>query len=173
MFFFFFFYHVREIENDSRRGIKKYFPPINNTQTGGEFQRGSFLFSGRKHIYVQSCHRPPWRAWKHHHHHMWLQLLPTGPLVLYERVLLSNTASHKVTYRAIFSRHRHCCYITITQDKAGQRWDQQHGWAINGQYCGLLYMRYKIDLMAVSCVTLEPHCSFRVDMASSLRNSVD
>ncbi len=41
----FFFYNVQKREKDSRVGIKKYFPHIKNTQTGWEFQRGSFLFA--------------------------------------------------------------------------------------------------------------------------------
>lgn len=101
----------------------------------------------RKHICMQSHGRPPWRAWKHyHHHHMWRELLPRGALVLHDRAPLSNgrpTRSLIVPSPAT---------TVAAQDKAGQRWDQLDGWALNERqrlFCGLLYIRYRSNTVDI------------------------
>lgn len=92
----------------------------------------------RKHICMHSHHRPPRKAWKYHHHHMWLQPLPTGPLVLYDRALLSNRRSTRSLIVPSPVTTVAAANSTIAQDAAGQRWDQQHGWALNGQHKAVL-----------------------------------
>lgn len=127
---------------------------------------------------MQSHGRPPWRAWKHyHHHHMWLELLPRGALVLHDRAPLSNG---RPTRSLIVPSP---VATVAAQDKAGQKWDQLHGWALNERqklYCGLLYIRYRSNtvdilsfrgqrvqfvLMAVNSVTLQAHGCKRLPAA--------
>ena len=149
--------------------LKKY----SSSQTGWESQWAGFLFAAENISACRVIIDHLGGAWKHHHRHMWP--LPTGPAVLCDRALLSNgrpTRSLIVPSPVAASRRR---YETITQDKAGQRWEQLHGWALEGrrkaslwssvhQTCGE-YSRYGVFqgqgvqfvLTAVTSAILKPH----------------